>query len=215
VRIQEFDYSVDVLRSLLWQYNQASNLEALVTAKQAWYDAYQSTFWSDWYRDVFDLRTANDFGLAVWSIILGLPVSVVPSVDPGRLVFGFASDDKNFSNGNFAGAGGVNLTTEQMRIVLRLRYYQLTTRASVAQANHILDTVFGEGVAYVVDGLDMTIRYVFVVTLDASLQFVLTNYDILPRPAGVFSDFISLGGDVGWGFGPYRKNFNNGNFYHA
>lgn len=213
MKIQAFDYSVNLLRALLWQYNDAQRLQALLETKQAWYDENQSAFWSDWYDDVFNLQTANDFGLAVWAIILGIPLVIEPTDDPDKPIFGFASDDENFTNGNFAASGGIPLTTDQKRAVLRLRYYQLTTRHSVPQANAVLSDVFGPGSGYVSDSLEMRIRYVFLIPLGPQLEFILTEYDLLPRPAGVGADYVVLGDVAGWGFGVYRENFENGNFY--
>lgn len=213
MNVQAFDYSVNLLRALLWQYNEAERLEALLTAKQAWYDENQTAFWLDWQADVFNLQTANDFGLAVWAIVLGLPLSVAPDDDPDKPIFGFAADDENFTNGNFAASGNIVLTTAQKRAVLRLRYYQVVTRHSAPQANAVLADVFGPGSGYVSDSLQMRIRYVFLIPLGPQLEFVLTQYDLLPRPAGVGADYVVLGDVAGWGFGAYRENFTNGNFY--
>jgi hypothetical protein len=71
--IQQFDFSVNLLQALLWQYNGATNLQGLLEAKYNWYYTNQSQFWNDWIGNVFNLATADDFGLAVWSIILGQP----------------------------------------------------------------------------------------------------------------------------------------------
>lgn len=216
MKIQAFDYSVNLLRALLWQYNEAERLEALVRAKQSWYDENQTQFFTNWYDDVFNLQTANDFGLAVWAIILGLPLAVSPDDNTGQDIFGFAADDENFNNGNFAANGTtIILTQEQKRLVLRLRYFQLTTRHSVTQANEILKAVFGDGACYVSDSLLMKIRYVFTTAPDPQVQFILTNYDLLPRPAGVKADYVVIGDADGFGFGAFHENFNNGNFYHA
>ncbi|WP_231668322.1 DUF2612 domain-containing protein [Ralstonia solanacearum] len=55
-------------------------------------NATHTAFWENWIRDVFDLRTANDFGLSVWSEILGVPLAVtVDPTKPGTPVFGFAA----------------------------------------------------------------------------------------------------------------------------
>jgi len=216
MKIQALDYSVNLLRALLWQYNEAERLEGLLRAKQSWYDENQTQFFTDWYADVFNLQTANDFGLAVWAIILGLPLAVAPDDSTGQDIFGFAADDENFNNGNFAASGAsIVLTTEQKRLVLRLRYFQLTTRHSVTQANEILKAVFGAGQVYVVDSLLMKIRYVFTTPPAPQVQFILTNYDLLPRPAAVKADYIVMGEADGFGFGAFHENFNNGNFYHA
>ncbi len=215
MRIQALDFSVDLLRALLWQYNEAPRIEALLRAKQAWYDGEQTEFWTDWVTDVFNLQTANDFGLSVWAIILGLPLSVMPADDPNKPIFGFAADDVNFNNGNFAATSQIVLNTDQKRMALRLRYFQMTTRGSVPHINFILRAVFGEGAAYVVDGLTMRMRYVFTEALAPEIVFVLTEYDLLPRPAGVYVDYVIIGDGSGFGFAADDVNFNNGNFYHA
>lgn len=216
-QIQAFDFSVDLLRALLWQYNDAARLEGLLRQKQAWYDANQAAFWTDWITDVFDLRTANDFGLAVWAILLNIPLVVASAVDPAdKPIWGFDQYRENFNNGNFASLAASGLTSEQKRIVLRLRYFQLVSTGKVPEVNAFLAYLFGNlGPAYVRDGYNMTARYVFEFPLSSALETVLTEYDLLPRPAGVKVDYVILGDADGWGFGRYHENFTNGNFYHA
>lgn len=143
-QIQEFDFSVDLLRALLWQYNDAARLEALLRQKQDWYDANQTAFWEDWVRDVFDLRTANDFGLTVWATILDIPLVVASAVDPvDKPIWGFGQYRENFNNGNFASLSNSQLTTDQKRLVLRLRYFQLVTRGTVPEINEFFAYLFG------------------------------------------------------------------------
>lgn len=214
MRIQAFDFSVNLLRALLWQYNEAERLEALLRAKQVWYDENQTAFWEDWYTDVFDLRTANDFGLSVWAIILALPISISSTPSGEGPSWGFGSEHANFNNGNFASSGEtINLTQAQKRLVLRLRYYQLVTRPSVTRINAVLAAVFGPGVAYVSDSLKMKIRYVFLVSPGPKIEFLLSNYDILPRPAGVGADYVISVSGESFGFGGFHANFDNGNFH--
>lgn len=215
-QIQTFDFSVDLLRALLWQYNKAERLEGLLRQKQAWYDANQSEFWNDWVRDVFDLRTANDFGLAVWSLILDLPLTIAGTPNPaGKPIFGFGEYHENFTRGNFTSLTGSPLSTSQKRILLQLRYFQLVTRGTVPEVNAFLKVVFAElGTVYVLDDLDMTIRYVFP-PMPASLRNVIEQFDLLPRPAGVKVALAVLRPAGGFGFGEYHKNFTRGNFYHA
>lgn len=215
-KIQAFDYSVDLLRAILWQYNDAERLQALLDAKQSWYNDNQTAFWTDWYRDVFNLQTANDFGLSVWAIILDIPivVTVEPS-DPGKPTWGYGQYHKNYNNGNFSRRtpGAVHLTTEQSRTVLRMRYFQLTSRGTVPEINAFLDILFGDlGGAYVIDALDMSMIYVFLFALPSQLQFVFERYDILPRPAAVGVSYLSLPA-IPWGFDEYNENFDNGNFF--
>lgn len=214
--IQEFDYSVDLLKCILWQYNDAERLQSLLEQKQAWYNANQTEFWTNWYNDVFNLQTANDFGLSVWSIILDIPIVVgVPPSDLSKPTWGFTSTHSNFTNGNFAqtGSGVQTLTTEQARTVLRMRYFQLTSRGTVPEINKFLSVLFkDQGVAYVVDGYDMTLFYVFRFALSSELQFVLESYDIFPRPAGVGAHYIVVE-DIPFGFDIHNENYDNGNFF--
>lgn len=215
MKVRAFDFSVDLLRNILWQYDGSTSLRSLVQQKEDWYTRYQTQFWNDWIVDVFDLNTANDFGLAVWAFILGIPLVVVPDADPDKVPFGFAADDVNFGNGNFADNGGsFGLTTEQKRLVLKLRYFQLVTRGAAPEVNEFLNYIFGPGVVYVADSLQMKILYVFSAPIPSAVELVLTSFDLLPRPAGVGSGLAFLGEADGWGFGRYHENFNNGNFYH-
>lgn len=213
--IQRFNYSVDLLKAILWQYNTALNLQSILEQKQVWYDANQRDFWENWHKDVFDLNTANQFGLTVWSIILDIPIIVIlEPTSPSKPTWGFGDFNKNYENGNFSRSrgGAVSLTVEQARTVLKLRYYQITSRGTVTEINSFLKSVFANiGNVYVRDNLDMTITYVFDFQPSSQLQFVLEKYDILPRPAGVGVD-IEVELIEFFGFADDDENFDNGNF---
>lgn len=211
--IQKFDFTVNAMQALLWQYNEALRLQAIVQENQDFYNLNQTAFWENWYRDVFDLRTANEFGCTVWGIILGMPLTIeipVDGVDNGS--WGFGEYRKNFENGNFAFSNNsfYSLPLEQKRLVLRMRYFQLTSRGTVPEINFFLREIFGPGV-YVLDGLDMTGEVIFQTEPSASTKFILKYYDVLPRPAGVGVTWSVLT-DKAFGFGDFRVNFDNGNF---
>lgn len=209
--VQQFDFSVDLLRAVLWQYNDATGLQSLLQSKSSWYEENQRDFWENWRRDVFDLTTANDFGCAVWGVILGVPLSIGIPGSGDRDVWGFGPDNLNFENGNFgrSSSGVASLTLEQKRLVLRLRYFQLISDGSVPHTNFVLQQVFGQG--YVLDNLDMTITYVFQTELSFAVRQVLDQFDLLPRPAGVGTNIVYLTDEV-FGFGPDNQNFENGQF---
>lgn len=193
-RIQEFDYSVDLLKAIIWQYDKSPNLFALVQEKQDWYNTEHTSFWQDWYRDVFNLRTANEFGLAVWALILDVPTFADNGASPSDYpAFGFNPYGENFTNGNFAtGGSGLVLPLEERRALLRLRLHQITTDGSIPSLNAAIADVFGAGAGYIVDNNDMTIEYTFVTPISAPLQMVLETLDVLPRPAGVSVDIVNL-----------------------
>ena len=209
--IQEFDYSVDVLRALLWQYEEWPDLQALLSAKQEWFTENQTAFWSNWYTDVFNLKTANEFGCSVWGVILGVALSIGQPGTGARPVWGFGAFNQNFNHGNFGrdSAGVAGLSLEQKRLVLRLRYWQLTSDGSAPYANRALQDVFGTG--YVLDHGDMTISYVFPDAITSELRQILTEFDLLPRPAGVQVNIL-INPRNDFGFAPFYNNFNHGAF---
>lgn len=86
--IEEFDFSVNLLKALLWRHNDAANLQSLLESKNSWYEANQTDFWNDWVTNVFNLETANEFGLSVWAQILGIPLSLIVPPNAGPQ-FGF------------------------------------------------------------------------------------------------------------------------------
>lgn len=187
--IQPFNYSVDLMQALLWQYNKSLNLQAIMAAKQAWYDDNQTAFWTNWVTDVFDLRTCNDFGCTVWAIILGIPISLIISpIANGKQPWGFdATNLTNFNNYNFSGSAPtpIALTTDEKRTILRLRYRQMTSRTTVPETNRILKACLSQyGVCYIQDNRDMTAVLVCKFIIPVVLRIIF-SLDIVPRPAAV------------------------------
>jgi hypothetical protein len=215
VDIQRFDFAVDLLKALLWQYDAAANLQGLLGAKADWYDANQTEFWQDWITHVFDLRTADEFGLAVWSVILGLPLFFNTAPVVTGPIFGFDEQTGfNFDNSNFGDNNGntYELPLGTKRIALQLRYFQLTSSGTVPETNRMLKYVFGGlGRAWLEDYHNMTQGYVFDFPLTFDLRYLFNNYDVLPRPAGVSSAYFDATVPH-WGFAAGDLNFDNGNY---
>jgi len=206
--IQQFNYNVDVLKASLWQYDNAPNLQGLLNAKKSWYEINQTAFWNDWYTDVFNLKTANKFGLSVWSILLGQSLLTPFAAPSDEIVYGFGADNGGFGY-NFAQQTGGNNTysLEISRLLLRLRYYQLTSSGTVPETNRMLVELFADyGDVYLVDNLDMTQIYVFKFAIPAEMRYMLDNTDVLPRPAGVGSEIIE-DVDIIYGFGDFNGGF--------
>jgi hypothetical protein len=215
--VQEFDSSVNLLAALLWEHESADKLVHLLQLKQDWYTENQAEFWNAWVRDVFNVDTANQFGLAVWGRILDIAMQVTSAPDVGKFAFGFGAFNANFENGNFGNKADntIGLTIEQQRMIIRMRYFKLTSRGTVPETNRFLKRIFtdaGYGRVFVVDSYDMTFAtYFFEQAPNSQIQFILDNYDLLPRPAGVGVRYV-VQVRPSFGFGANHLNFENGNF---
>jgi len=212
MKIQQFDFSLDLMKVVKWEYDQAPNLINILNLKQEWYRANHEQFWVAWERDVFNLLTANDFGLNVWSIILELPLYSVSGASPTDYpAFGFADFGLNFGNSNFAtDADTVNrLSVEQKRDLLRMRWWQITSDGSMPSINHALNDVFGADV-YALDGQDMTITVVYQKVLPNLMMNLLIEFDLIPRPSGVLINHLVKPRDA-FGFANYGLNFDQTN----
>lgn len=190
---RELDLNVNLLRSILWQYENAEGLKALVIGQQEWINENHTDFWNDWIRDVFNLKTANEFGLAVWSRILNVPLTIEREENLDD-VFGFGAEHENFNNGGFGTAAGAidNVSVDQARKMLLSRYLTLTCAPTAPNINMILEVLFGEGAAYVVDSLDMRYTYTFNGELDYRARELIKNVDFLPKPSAVGVDFTII-----------------------
>ena len=189
--IQQLDFSVNLLSSLLWEYSNATNLQSIIQSKQDWFNSFQEQFWNDWITNVFNLQTANAFGLEVWSIILGQPLYINTQPSVNNAYWGFGANRANFTNGNFASVNGgsINLPLATNRLMLQLRAFQINSSGTVPEINRFLKFVFAPwGAGYLQDNGNMTQEFIFNFPITWDLQFVF-ELDLLPRPAGVSSTY--------------------------
>ena len=75
--VQEMDIytpenTANLKRVILWQYEKAERLKALIQYQQDFFDDAVTDFWDSYRNDTFDLDTADSFGLRVWGIMLGV-----------------------------------------------------------------------------------------------------------------------------------------------
>ncbi|WP_237386234.1 DUF2612 domain-containing protein [Xenorhabdus sp. Sc-CR9] len=215
MKIQTLDFHSDLLRAILWQYENAPKLNTLATRKAAYFEQSNVAFWRNWYHDVFNIDTANDFGLAVWARILdvSLGIDVSPS-DKTKIGIGFGKK-RNFA-GNFRRNADYTLmlTAEQKRLIIRMRYFNLTQSPTVTNINLFLERFFwrNESKVFVLDPLDMTyMYYVFNFNPDENLRVLLENFDLMPRPSGVGVKYRIVTKKA-FGFGRKHTNYLSSNF---
>ena len=163
------DWIIDLQKSILWQYDKAQKLSDIIIQKGVWYKSNVTDFVVDFFWNIFNLRTANDFGLNIWGKILNFPRQIV------------------LSYGEHAGEV-YELSKEQYRFLLIGQVLKFQMDTTITEINKYLSVIFpnNNGTCYVIDNQDMTINYSIAEGfLTDEIKVLVDNYEFLPRPAGV------------------------------
>jgi hypothetical protein len=168
-------YNTDQTQVLKWMQNNAVRLPALIQAKANWYAINQTQFWENFYTDIFNLQTCGIFGIAVWSIILGVP-SKLFGLYPVDNAWAYGINRENFATtgistfalnewndvvnsnpepaaevpfnigGNFYGGGDTTIINlVEVIQVLQLRYASLVSNGRIQYINRMLKYIFNKG----------------------------------------------------------------------
>lgn len=207
-------YQLDLMRSILWQYEN-TNTARLVERMQKIADALHGEFFENWESDVFNLKTANSFGLSLWAEILDEPLKIqINQIDDDTFGFGTElNNHANFGNGGFqiVFEGLEGISEEHARKVLISKWFILTEAPTIPNINKLLAFLFDGASVFIVDGLNMTATYIFETTPGYRMRWLITNREFLPRPAGVKTSNLIIA-PLGFGFGENHLNFENGGF---
>lgn len=142
---------------------------------------------------IWNVDTAQGYGLDVWARIVA--VNRVLKIASGPPYFGF---DEGLDYQDFAPGGlgpfysGQKLTDNYLladdgfRVLILAKAFSNICDGSINSINRLLLTLFGSsGKAYVVDDLDMTMKYVFEFPLSSLQLAILTSSGVFPKPTGV------------------------------
>lgn len=143
---------------------------------------------------VWDIDTAQGWGLDVWGRILG--VGRILQVPIGEYL-GFVQQDEaeTFDHGPFYGGGTTTanfpLSDNLYRRLLLAKALANITDGSIPSINQILINLFpGYGNCYVIDNLDMTMVYRFTGILSDTDSTIAVQSGVLPKPAGVSATVV-------------------------
>lgn len=176
-------------QTILSQY---ANSPALCAIIDAWNQALDpATLIDQWYALVWNVKTAQGYGLDVWGRIVG--VSRVLSIESVAYLGWRETSDLTEEGFNqapwYSGADATSnyrLSDDGYRQLIYAKALANISDGSVLSINTILTTLFsGQGDAYIKDNGDMTMTYVFrFVPTDVQVS-IIQNSGVLPRPAGV------------------------------
>lgn len=182
---------IDLNGVFLWQYESAEKIKQIIKNKQAFLKENVEDFWNNWARDVFNIDTANTFGLELWGRFLG--VGRPSYIDGGQTI---------------------DFTDEQYRTVIKGRLMLMMSNGSVPSINKYLNYLFPDKPAFVVDYHNMSISIVFYYTPTPAEEAVIKMDGFLPRPAGVEVDWGIVPPNEIFGFdGQELSTFDQGSFF--
>ncbi len=188
-------------QTLLSQYANSPTLVQLI-ANMAGY-INPSTNIDTFYNDVWNIATAQGYGLDVWGRIVG--VSRVLEISTVNY-FGFTGpagasglpwNQAPFHNGESL-TSNYALQDDPFRALILAKAYLNICDGSIPAINQILIALFGpsgslpvSGNSYCTDGGNMTITYTFSGALDPVQTAIIYQSGVLPRPSGVSTTVVA------------------------
>ena len=213
----------NVKETILSQYGNSPVLRALIDALNAAVDPSANV--DAFYQKMWNVLTAEGYGLDVWGRIVGVSRIVnVPNVLPNfDFKEGLASGNPFNAAPFFAGqittsAAGLTLTDDAFRVLILVKALSNISRTAVPIFNRMLMQLFpGRGNAYVSDTGAMEMRLVFEFLLYPFEISILKNSGAFAGPTGVGIDILNLDLPHVFGFAEagvrYSAGFNNGAFF--
>lgn len=202
-------------RTIIMQYLHSPSLLALIHGFNAAMDP--EDWLQEFYRRVFDVDTAEGWGLDVWGRIVAIERTLeIEGSD--WLPLGFRGQDcANFGHGPFYNKTVSNnyvLQDNAYRLLIMLKAASNITDGTLASLNSIIGRLFtDQGRSAVVHVGTMKIRFLFYFSLEPFQRSLLLREDVPPKPAGVGYDIYEVSPQRTFGFlGTGGRNFNHGIF---
>jgi hypothetical protein len=194
---------MNVIDTVASQYANSPTLRQLIDSMNQYFDP--STNFDDFYNYVWNVDTAQGFGLDVWGKIVnvGRDLTIPSTID----FFGFSESGyaPPFGYSSFL---DVNAATQTYRLGDDVYRALILTKAMAnisastsASINQLLQNLFpNRGRCYVRDDGGMQMTFVFEFLLVPYELAVLNQSGIVPRPAGVSSAILQVAVPSTFGF---------------
>lgn len=186
------DLELNLEQCNLWQYDQATNIQTILNNELEFYNINVTQFWKNFYTNIFNIKTANDFGLSLWGVTLGIPRPKYVNSQGETIPF----------------------STEQYRTLLRGALLLMNSTASVHDVNMYLESVFPNKPVFCADTHDQTMVLNFFYDPEDEELAIIDQDQYFPRPAGVNKRIQIFNPETTFGFnGSGLGNFDNGTFW--
>lgn len=178
--------------------SQYANSPAIVALVETWETAIDpSVKLRAFYDLIWNVDTAEQYGLDVWGRIVGIarvlkvPVGKFFGFDEATTVSADPFDQSPFYNGQTL-TENFSLADNAFRLLILAKAAANISDGSIASINAILTALFpGRGNAYVTDGRDKTMTYTFAFDPPLSpVEQAIVASGVLPKTAGVTSSVV-------------------------
>lgn len=207
----------NVIDTVISQYANSPTLLQLVESMDQYFDP--TTNFEDFYEFLWNVDTAQGFGLDVWGKIVNVTRELTVPGEANFFGFSEETDASPFNQAPFySGPPGTRtyvLGDDAYRVLILTKALYNISGSSAESINQLLRNLFpGRGRCYVRDLGAMQILFVFEFTLQPFELAILTQSGAVPRPAGVSSDILQIPVPTLFGFaeGSFQP-FDNGVFY--
>lgn len=215
----KFDFEATVIS----QYANSPTLLQLCSNMNDYVD--QSTNFATFFDFVWNVNTAQGFGLDIWGKIVN--ISRLLTIPNSSRNFGFKDnvtppdyDPFNVSPFNSKGGGATQtylLNDAAYRTLILTKALSNISATTAPAINQLLRNLFpGRGRCYVLDLGGMAMQFTFEFQLTVTEFAILAQSKALPRPAGVAVNIVTLSGGPILGFeeaGGSAESFGFGHFY--
>lgn len=199
----------NVKDTILTQYADSPKLRSLI---ETFNDALDiNEFSEEFISSVWDITTADTYGLDVWGKIVG--VSRLLKVEQETSYFGFDEsytsplnnspkpfDDAPFYEGKIQ-TQTFSLSNDAYRILIMAKAMSNITDCSIPNINRLLNYLFGtKGQVFVAITGVMSIRYVFLFNLSPVERAIILNSNAITKPAGVAVGLMIVDPQTTFGF---------------
>lgn len=181
---------MNVEQTIISQYGTSATITQLVRNMDAYINP--SADIDEFYNYVWNVATAQGFGLDIWGRIVGISRALIIPATPnyfgfseaGASAFPFA--EAPFYDGTVAATQSYLLSDDAYRQLIMVKALANISATVAPAINQLLQNMFvGRGRCYANDSGNMQMRYVFEFTLTPSEFAIMTQSGALPRPAGV------------------------------
>lgn len=184
---------LNLIATIASQYANSPTITQLIWNNLAYFEA--AGLIDDWFDNIWNIATAQGYGLDVWGRIVGVTRVLQVANDAW---FGFEEalpGSLEWGQGIFYSGTQVNsnflLSDDSFRILILAKAQSNICDGSAPAINQILLAMFpGRGNCYVADNQNMTMTYTFEFQLSPVEIALVEQSGVLPQPIGIVTNVV-------------------------